>query len=111
MMTDPAHVQSMADEQTAVAPPVVDVRDLRVHFKVHRGLLGSQLVKAVDVVSFSIAAGAALGPAGGARPDRAGPPSPARCSASTAPPTGRSCCPGPRPPGSAARTCGPTGGE
>src|SRR6202453_3495165 len=64
MMTDPAHVQSMADEQTAAAPPAVDVRDLRVHFKVHRGLLGSQLVKAVDGVSFSIAPGETLGLAG-----------------------------------------------
>src|ERR1700722_17497540 len=64
-MTDPAHVQSRPDEQTAAAPPVVDVRDLRVHFKVHRGLFGSQLVKAVDGVSFSIAAGETLGLAGG----------------------------------------------
>ena len=75
MMTDPAHVQSIAAEHpgsapapaaapAAAAPPVVDVRDLKVHFKVHRGLLGSQLVKAVDGVSFAIAPGETLGLAG-----------------------------------------------
>ena len=78
-MTDPAHLQSLEPAPTAAAaadtaaataaatdsaPPVVDVRDLRVHFTVHRGLLASQVVKAVDGVSFSIAAGETLGLAG-----------------------------------------------
>ena len=52
LMTDPAHVQSRPDEQTAAAPPVVDVRDLRVHFKVHEGLVGRQLGSAVEDVVF-----------------------------------------------------------
>ena len=54
MMTDPS----------PPPVPVVDVRDLKVHFKVHRGLVGSQTVKAVDGVSFTIAPGETLGLAG-----------------------------------------------
>jgi oligopeptide/dipeptide ABC transporter ATP-binding protein len=54
MMTDPG----------TPSVPVVDVRDLKVHFKVHRGLLGSQVVRAVDGVSFTIAPGETLGLAG-----------------------------------------------
>ena len=53
-MTDP----------TTHTVPVVDVQDLKVHFKTHRGLLGSQVVKAVDGVSFTIAPGETLGLAG-----------------------------------------------
>jgi oligopeptide/dipeptide ABC transporter ATP-binding protein len=67
-MTDPANLPAAAAPASSApassAPPVVDVRDLRVHFKVHRGLLGSQLVKAVDGISFSIAPGETLGLAG-----------------------------------------------
>jgi oligopeptide/dipeptide ABC transporter ATP-binding protein len=67
-MTDPANLPAAAAPASPAPalspPPVVDVRDLQVHFKVHRGLLGSQLVKAVDGVSFSIAPGETLGLAG-----------------------------------------------
>jgi oligopeptide/dipeptide ABC transporter ATP-binding protein len=57
---------SPAPAPAALAPvtPAVEVRDLKVHFKVNRGLFGSQLVKAVDGVSFSIAPGETLGLAG-----------------------------------------------
>jgi oligopeptide/dipeptide ABC transporter ATP-binding protein len=44
--------------------PIVDVRDLAVHFRIHRGLLGAQTVRAVDGVSFTIAPGETLGLAG-----------------------------------------------
>lgn len=44
--------------------PIVDVRDLQVHFHLRRGLFGSQTVRAVDGVSFTIAAGETLGLAG-----------------------------------------------
>jgi oligopeptide/dipeptide ABC transporter ATP-binding protein len=48
----------------AAAPrPLLEVEGLAVHFPVRRGLLGRQVgtVKAVDGVSFSVAAGATLG--------------------------------------------------
>jgi ABC-type glutathione transport system ATPase component len=54
----------MMTDSSSHPAPVVDVRDLKVHFKVHRGLLGSQTVKAVDGVSFTIAPGETLGLAG-----------------------------------------------
>ena len=56
----------MTTEQTThqLTAPIVDVRDLKVHFRTHRGLFGSQLVKAVDGVSFAIAPGETLGLAG-----------------------------------------------
>jgi oligopeptide/dipeptide ABC transporter ATP-binding protein len=44
--------------------PIVEVADLRVHFKVRRGLAGAQTVRAVDGVSFALAAGETLGLAG-----------------------------------------------
>jgi oligopeptide transport system ATP-binding protein len=44
--------------------PVVDVRDLQVHFRIRRGILASQTVRAVDGVSFTIAPGETLGLAG-----------------------------------------------
>ena len=44
--------------------PIVDVRDLEVHFRIRRGLFGAQTVRAVDGVSFTIAAGETLGLAG-----------------------------------------------
>ncbi|HMG64456.1 MAG TPA: ATP-binding cassette domain-containing protein, partial [Streptosporangiaceae bacterium] len=44
--------------------PIVDVTDLQVHFKTRRGLAGAQTVRAVDGVSFALAAGETLGLAG-----------------------------------------------
>jgi oligopeptide/dipeptide ABC transporter ATP-binding protein len=44
--------------------PVVDVRDLQVHFRIRRGILATQTVRAVDGVSFTIAPGETLGLAG-----------------------------------------------
>ena len=44
--------------------PIVDVRDLQVHFRIRRGLAGHQVVRAVDGVTFSIEAGQTLGLAG-----------------------------------------------
>ena len=45
----------MTAEQPA-GEPVVDVTDLQVHFKIRRGLTGAQTVRAVDGVSFALAA-------------------------------------------------------
>jgi len=42
----------------------LDVHDLSVHFRVHRGLIGSRTIKAVDGVSFELNAGETLGIAG-----------------------------------------------
>ena len=53
----------MTAEQPA-GEPVVDVTDLQVHFKIRRGLAGAQTVRAVDGVSFALAAGETLGLAG-----------------------------------------------
>ena len=53
----------MTAEQPA-GEPVVDVTDLQVHFKIRRGLTGAQTVRAVDGVSFALAAGETLGLAG-----------------------------------------------
>jgi oligopeptide transport system ATP-binding protein len=44
--------------------PILDVRDLQVHFRVRRGLVGTQTVRAVDGVSFALAPGETLGLAG-----------------------------------------------
>ncbi|MGH3395299.1 MAG: ABC transporter ATP-binding protein [Streptosporangiaceae bacterium] len=44
--------------------PVVDVRDLQVHFRIRRGVLATQVVRAVDGVSFTISPGETLGLAG-----------------------------------------------
>jgi peptide/nickel transport system ATP-binding protein len=48
---------------TAEATPLLEVRDLAVHFPIRRGLLGRQVgsVRAVDGVSFSIGKGETLG--------------------------------------------------
>ncbi len=48
---------------TADAAPLLEVRELAVHFPIRRGLLGRQVgtVRAVDGVSFSIARGETLG--------------------------------------------------
>jgi oligopeptide/dipeptide ABC transporter ATP-binding protein len=53
-----------AADSTTAPPPIVDVRDLQVHFNVRRGLFGTQAVRAVDGVSFTIAPGQTLGLAG-----------------------------------------------
>jgi oligopeptide/dipeptide ABC transporter ATP-binding protein len=50
--------------QPADSQPVVDVRDLQVHFRIRRGILATQTVRAVDGVSFTIAPGETLGLAG-----------------------------------------------
>jgi oligopeptide/dipeptide ABC transporter ATP-binding protein len=60
----PAVPAGAARSAEAGPTPAVEVRDLRVHFPVRRGLFGTQLVKAVDGVSFSIAPGETLGLAG-----------------------------------------------
>ena len=50
---------------TSDAPgALLAVRDLRVHFRVRRGLGGSRVVRAVDGVTFDLAAGETLGIAG-----------------------------------------------
>ena len=49
---------------TSGATPIVDVRDLAVHFRARRGLGKVRTVRAVDGVSFQIAAGETLGVAG-----------------------------------------------
>jgi peptide/nickel transport system ATP-binding protein len=44
------------------APPILDVRDLKVHFPLARRLFGApRVVHAVDGVSFDVAAGSTLG--------------------------------------------------
>ena len=61
-----------APAQTATMPgagfdhpaPIVEVRDLEVHFRSRRALRAVQTVKAVDGVSFTIAAGETFGLAG-----------------------------------------------
>jgi oligopeptide/dipeptide ABC transporter ATP-binding protein len=47
-----------------VSAPVVDVRDLEVHFRVRRGLQAARTVRAVDGVTFALAPGETLGVAG-----------------------------------------------
>lgn len=44
--------------------PIVDVRDLRVHFRTRRGMRSVRTVRAVDGVSFSLRRGETLGVAG-----------------------------------------------
>ena len=48
---------------TAASPPLLEVRDLRKHFEVRKGLFGraTGAVRAVDGISFSIAKGETLG--------------------------------------------------
>lgn len=46
------------------AAPIVDVRDLKVHFRVRRGLGAVQTVRAVDGVTFALGRGETLGVAG-----------------------------------------------
>jgi oligopeptide/dipeptide ABC transporter ATP-binding protein len=55
---------SLTTDATTGPPPIVDVRDLQVHFKVRRGLFGTQALKAVDGVSFTMAPRQTLGLAG-----------------------------------------------
>ncbi len=47
-----------------MSAPVVDVRDLKVHFRVRRGLQSARTVRAVDGVTFALAPGETLGVAG-----------------------------------------------
>ncbi|MCB1811632.1 MAG: ATP-binding cassette domain-containing protein, partial [Candidatus Competibacteraceae bacterium] len=48
---------------TVASPPLLEVRDLRKHFEVRKGLFGraTGAVRAVDGISFSIAKGETLG--------------------------------------------------
>jgi peptide/nickel transport system ATP-binding protein/oligopeptide transport system ATP-binding protein len=59
-------MQSMKDKgihPTGILPPLMEVRDLKVHFPVRSGLLRRQtdVFKAVDGVSFSVPAGKTVG--------------------------------------------------
>jgi oligopeptide/dipeptide ABC transporter ATP-binding protein len=64
--TPPGHVTAVkqAGAGSDLPTPIVDVRDLEVHFRSRRALRAVQTVKAVDGVSFTIAAGETLGLAG-----------------------------------------------
>ena len=53
----------MSPPESATATPLLEVQNLTKHFAVRRGLLGwsSQLVRAVDAISFTLDAGSTLG--------------------------------------------------
>jgi peptide/nickel transport system ATP-binding protein len=59
----PSHGPSTLIPQPSEAPPLLSVRNLKVHFPIHKGVLKRVVghVKAVDGVSFDIARGQTLG--------------------------------------------------
>ena len=63
-MNSTSTLPSPASQSPSAAPPLLEVRDLKVHFPFRRGgLLNPQLgsIRAVDGVSFDVAAGETLG--------------------------------------------------
>jgi oligopeptide/dipeptide ABC transporter ATP-binding protein len=61
LLTMPA--QALAPSAPAAAPPILEVRNLKKHFPIRRGLLSRRVgsVRAVDGVSFHVGAGETLG--------------------------------------------------